>query len=406
VTQDPRPKTEDRRPNLMSLTTTNTTATAFHDYFVKRQREILALTRALVETESPSGNDAGSKAVVSMLAAAARTINAINSIERIPTENYGENLRVQAFAGGRNGARTILILGHTDTVHPLGSLQSRPWRIEGNRAYGPGVFDMKANCALAIEAIRACATLNITPRCPVVLLLTCDEETGSMSGRGLVEAEAKRARSVLVLEPPVAGGRVKTGRKGTGMFTIEARGKAAHAGLEPEKGASAILEIARQIEYLHRMNNQSQGISVNVGVVRGGTVSNVVPAEAVAEVDLRFRSNEEGERAEAAIVALKSYDSRVEIVVRGGINRPPLERTEQVLALYEQARLIAAGFGYELGEAQVGGASDGNFAAAVGAAVLDGLGIDGDGAHATHEHILIDDIARRGTLLAGLMATL
>jgi glutamate carboxypeptidase len=386
--------------------TTDPSTTAFYDYFVKRQREILALTRALVETESPSGDDAGSKAVVSMLAAAARTINAVTTIDRIPSENYGENLRLQAFANGRNGAKTILILGHTDTVHPVGSLHSRPWRIEGNRAYGPGVFDMKANCALAVEAIRACATLNITPRNPLVLLLTCDEETGSMTGRALVEAEAKRARSVLVLEPPASGGRVKTGRKGTGMFTVVARGKAAHAGLEPEKGASAILEIARQIEQLHRMNNQTNGISVNVGVVRGGTVSNVVPAEATAEVDLRFSSNEEGERAEAAILGLRSYDARVELVVRGGVNRPPLERTEHVLALFEQARRIASGIGYELGEAQVGGASDGNFAAAVGAPVLDGLGIDGDGAHATHEHILIDDIARRGALLAGLLATL
>ena len=195
-------------------------ATTFLDYFAKRQREILALTRALVETESPSGDEAGSKAVVSLLAAAARTINAVTTIDRIPVENYGENLRVHAFGNGRKGAKTILILGHTDTVHPLGSLQSRPWRVEGNRAYGPGVFDMKANCALALEAIRACASLNIVPQSQLVLLLTCDEETGSMSGRGLVEAEAS-ARAVLVLEPPASGGRVKTGRKGTGMFTIE-----------------------------------------------------------------------------------------------------------------------------------------------------------------------------------------
>jgi glutamate carboxypeptidase len=360
----------------------------------------------LVETESPSGDEAGSKAVVSMLAAAARTINAVNTIDRIPTENYGENLRVQAFSNGRNSSRTILILGHTDTVHPLGSLQSRPWRVEGNRAYGPGVFDMKANCALAVEVIRACVSLNITPHSPLVLLLTCDEEAGSMTGRALVEAEAKRARAVLVLEPPATGGKVKTGRKGTGMFTIEARGKAAHAGLEPEKGASAILEIARQIEYLHRMNRPVGGVTVNVGVVKGGTVSNVVPAEAKAEVDLRFSSNEEGAEAEKAILGLRSYDPRVQLVVRGGINRPPLERTDQVLALYEQARQIAARIDYELGEAQVGGASDGNFAGAVGAPVLDGLGIDGDGAHATHEHILIDDISRRGALLASLIATL
>jgi glutamate carboxypeptidase len=381
-------------------------ALAFRDYFAKRQGEILALTRALVESESPSGYESGSKAVVSLLAAAARAMSAVTTIDRIPVENYGENLRLHAFGNGKKSSRTILILGHTDTVHPVGSLQSRPWRLEGNRAYGPGVFDMKANCVLALEAIRACASLNIVPQNQVVLLLTCDEETGSLSGRGLVEAESKRARTVLVLEPPATGGRVKTGRKGTGMFTLEVRGKAAHAGLEPEKGASAILEIARQIEHLHRMNNLSIGVTVNVGVVQGGTLSNVVAAEAGAEVDLRFGTNEDGARVEKEILGLRPYDRRVQLLVRGGVNRPPLERTDKVLAVYEHARLIAASMDYELGEAQVGGASDGNFAAAAGATVLDGLGIDGDGAHANHEHILIDDIARRGALLASLISTL
>lgn len=379
---------------------------ALRNYFLNRQREMLSLTRALVESESPSGDEAGSKAVVSLLAAAARTINAVTTIERIPVENYGEHLRVHAFGNGRSSAKTILILGHTDTVHPYGSLQKRPWRVEGNRAYGPGVFDMKANCALALEAIRACGALNLAPQTPIVLLLTCDEETGSLSGKGLVEAEARRARAVLVLEPPAGGGRVKTGRKGTGMFTIEARGRAAHAGLEPEKGASAILELARQIQLLHAMNNSASGITVNVGVVHGGTLSNVVAAEAKAEVDLRFRVNEEGARIEKEILNLRPFDEGVQLIVRGGINRPPLERTEKVLGLYEQARSIARALDYELGEAQVGGASDGNFAAAMGTPVLDGLGLDGDGAHAIHEHILIDDIAPRGALLAGLLASL
>jgi glutamate carboxypeptidase len=390
----------------LSAVISNETIRSLHDYFANRQREVLALTRALVETESPSGDEAGSKAVVSLLAAAARTVSAVASIDRIPSENYGEHLRIHAFATNRNTYQNVLIIGHTDTVHPIGSLKSRPWRVEANRAYGPGVFDMKANCALAIEAIRGCVALNLVPQNPVVLLLTCDEETGSLSGRALVEAEAKRARTVLVLEPPASNGRVKTGRKGTGMFTLEVQGKAAHAGLEPEKGASAIVEMARQIEHLHHLNNPTTGIAVNVGVVRGGTVSNVVAAEAVAEVDLRFSSQADGLAAEKAILNLKPYDSRVRLVVRGGINRPPMERSDKVLSLYEQARHIAAGFDYQLGEAQVGGASDGNFAAAVGAPVLDGLGIDGDGAHAVHEHILIDDIARRGALLAGLLASL
>jgi glutamate carboxypeptidase len=390
----------------MSTDRTNLDVTGLRDHLIHRQREILALTRALVETESPSGDVSGSRAVVSLLAAAARNIAAINSIERVPSENYGEHLRIRAFGDGRNDSRPIVILGHTDTVHPRGALEERPWRVEGNRAYGPGVFDMKANCALAVEVIRACSNLGITPRQPLVLLLTCDEEKGSMSGRSLVEAEAKRSRAVLVIEPPAIGGRVKTGRKGTGIFTIVARGRAAHAGLEPEKGASAVLEIARQIQRLHEISNTSTGISVNVGVVRGGTASNVVPAEAYAEVDVRFSTNEDASRIEHEMAALRPFDSRVQVIVRGEINRPPLQRTDKVVSLFEQARTIAEALDYELEEAQVGGASDGNFAAAVGASVLDGLGINGDGAHAAHEHILIDDIPKRGALLAGLLSTL
>lgn len=380
-------------------------ATTFREYFNNRQTELLALTRALVESESPSGDMAGSRAVVSLLAAAARTIPAVTAVERVPSENYGEHLRIRAFGSpSRKDAPPILILGHTDTVHARGSLEKRPWRVEGNRVYGPGVFDMKANCALVVETVRALSVLNIPPRQPLVILLTCDEETGSMTGRSLVETEARRSRAVLVLEPPASGGRVKTGRKGTGIFTIETRGRAAHAGLEPEKGASAILELARQVDRLHGLSRD--GITVNVGVIHGGTLSNVVPAEARAEVDVRFTTHEEGQWIEEQVKNLRPFDSRVQIVVHGGINRPPLERNEQVQGLYEHARGVAAVFDYDLNEAQVGGASDGNFAAAVGAAVLDGLGIEGDGAHAVHEHIVLDDIAVRGAILAGLISTL
>lgn len=374
------------------------------DYFLTRQDAIVAFARALVETESPSGDEAGSKAVVSLLAAAAAGISRSTTIERVASENYGEHLRVTAFGDLRE--KPIVILGHTDTVHPLGSLNHRPWRIEGNRAYGPGIFDMKANCALAIELIRACVATGLTPKRPVVLLLTCDEETGSRTGKQLVEAEARRARAVLVLEPPGNGGRVKTGRKGTGIFTIEARGCAAHAGLEPEKGASAILELARQTERLHSFNGSSGGISINVGTFHGGTLSNVVPATARAEIDVRFSSADEAARVEKEIFNLRPYDDRVQLIVTGGINRPPLERNEKVLHLYGRAKALAHQLNFDLGEIQVGGASDGNFAAAAGAAVLDGLGIAGDGAHATHEHIILDDIPRRGALLAGLIATL
>lgn len=366
---------------------------------------MVAFARALVEAESPSGAEIESKAVVSLLAAAASGISCVTSIERIPSEDYGEHLRVTAFAEGSR-EKPIVILGHTDTVHPLGSLSERPWRIEGNRAYGPGVFDMKANCALALEVIRACAANGRTPKRPVVLLLTCDEETGSRTGRQLVEAVARRAHSVLVLEPPASGGRVKTGRKGTGIFTIEARGRAAHAGLEPEKGANAILELAKQTARLQSLNGTAGGITVNVGVFNGGTLSNVVPAWAKAEVDIRFTTADEAELIQSEFRNLPPFDERVRLIVSGGINRPPMERNEKVIRLYQNAKAIAAELNFDLEETQVGGASDGNFAAAVGAPVLDGLGIEGDGAHANHEHIILDDIPRRGALLAGLITTL
>jgi glutamate carboxypeptidase len=378
---------------------------ALSNYFLGRKDKIVALARALVEAESPSGDEAGSKAIVSLLAAAAEEIGGVTTIERIASENYGEHLRVTAFADAPD-ANTILVLGHTDTVHPRGSLKQRPWRVEDGKAYGPGVFDMKANCALAIEVIRACVATGIRPQRPVVLLLTCDEETGSFTGRQFVEAEARKAHAVLVLEPPGSGGRAKTGRKGTGIFSIEARGLAAHAGLEPEKGASAILELARQTDRLHSFNGAAGGISVNVGVFHGGTLSNVVAAEARAEVDVRFGTADEAARIESEILNLRPTDPRVQLMVKGGINRPPLERNEKVLALYDRAKALARQLNFELGETQVGGASDGNFAAAAGATVLDGLGIDGDGAHATHEHIVVDDIPRRGALLTGLIASL
>jgi len=378
---------------------------ALHDHFVARQHELLALTCALVETESPSGDKDGSSEVVSLVASAAGSISAVNSVERITSEDFGEHVRIRAFAG-QNDAAPIVILGHTDTVHPRGSIKERPWRSEGRRIYGPGVFDMKANVALALEALRACEATNCLPASPITILLTCDEESGSPSGRSLVEEEAKNARAVLVLEPPASGGRVKTGRKGTGIFAVDVHGRAAHAGLEPEKGVSAVLELARQTLRLTNLNNPAAGTTVTVTVVQGGTHSNVVPAEARAEVDMRFGSAEEGRRIESAILNLKPFDERAQVIVSGGINRPPLERTAKVEQLYYRAREIAGLLDFDLGEATVGGASDGNFVGAMGVAVLDGLGIEGDGAHAANEHIVVDNIPLRGALLAGLIASL
>jgi glutamate carboxypeptidase len=362
--------------------------------------------RALVEAESPSGDLQGNNAAVSLLVGAAREIDLETEVAFESDPVYGTHLLIRAFADDKTGAPTTLILGHTDTVHPRGSTTARPWREEDGRLYGPGIFDMKANCVLAIESLRACAMLKLRPTRPVVILLTCDEEVGSQSGRALVEAEARRAAHVLVFEPSAPGGRAKTARKGTGSYTVRAEGRAAHAGLDPEKGASAILEIARQIERLHALNDLPRGITVNAGVVSGGTRSNVVAAEAQTEVDVRFSTMGDALRLEETIMNLRPFDERVKLSVEGAVNRPPLERSEAVVALYEHARRIASAIGFELGEASVGGASDGNFAAAVGATVLDGLGIAGDGAHAAHEHIIRSDITRRGAFLSALLITL
>jgi glutamate carboxypeptidase len=378
---------------------------SLREVFVKRQSEFLSSVRALVEIESPSGDVDGSRQAVSLLAEMAAPIRSVDAIDRIPGPDFGEHLRVRAF-GKKNDDRPILLLGHTDTVHPRGSIHTRPWRVDGNRIHGPGIFDMKSNCVLAIEILRALDASKIKPAAPITLLLTCDEESGSPSGRSLVEAEAKNARAVLVMEPSATGGRAKTARKGTGMFTIEVEGRAAHAGLDPEKGVNAVLELARQTLRLSELNDPANGTNVSVTMFSGGTASNVVPARATAEVDMRFASLDLGIAVESDILGARPFDSRASVTVTGGVNRPPLERTAMVADLYQRAREIAALLDFDLGEASVGGGSDGNFAAALGVSVLDGLGIEGDGAHADHEHIILDNIATRGAMLAGLIASL
>lgn len=371
-----------------------------------RQAEVEAFIQALVEVESPSGDAEGSRGVVDLLVQAAERLSCVDAIERIDVPDFGQNCVIRAFQKQNAAAKQIMLVGHTDTVHERGALSERPWRRDNGRIYGPGTFDMKGNCALAIEVLRTLDDLNIAPSFGVTLVLTCDEEVGSLSGWPLLERVARSqeaTRCALVMEPPAAGGSVKTGRKGTGIFAIKVEGRAAHAGLEPEKGASAILELARQTEQLHAINRAGTGITLNVGVVHGGTRSNVVAAEAQGEIDVRFSTEAESLEIERILSNLKPIDERTKVFVSGGINRPPMERTPAVIELFEKARAVAAQLDFELGEAQVGGASDGNFIAAMGIPVLDGLGISGDGAHATHEHIEADDIARRGALIGGLL---
>ena len=372
------------------------------DYFQARQEAIIISIREIVEIESPSCDAERSRAVVLWIETEARKIGLDLEIQKIPAEEYGEHLIIRAFSGDN---KPVFLLGHTDTVHPLGSKFANPTRIEGDKLYGCGIFDMKANIVLMLEALRFFAERDLIPVRPITILLSCDEEVGSYTGRELVEREANKSKFCCVFEPS-AGGRIKTGRKGTGMFTIKAHGIPAHAGLEPEKGVSAILEISRQIEKLHALNNVSVGTTVNVCTVKGGTTTNVIPEHAECTVDVRFSTMEEAERIDVAIRELVPVDIHVHLHISGGINRPPMERTDAVAALYEKARGLANSFGYEVGETQVGGASDGNFVGALGIPVLDGLGTAGDGAHTLNEHILLSDIAQRATLVTLLLNTI
>jgi glutamate carboxypeptidase len=370
------------------------------EYFTARTDSIVEAIREIVEIESPSRDAAASREVVSWIEEQFRATGTEVQFDRFSAEGFGDHLVIRAFAGTE---KPVLLLGHTDTVHPVGTKAINPTRIEGEKFYGCGIFDMKANIILVLEAFRYFAKSGKKPPRPINFLLSCDEEIGSRSGREHVEREAALADHCLVLEPSAAG-RVKTGRKGTGMYTIKAHGVPAHAGLEPEKGASAILELSRQIERLHAMNAADRGTTVNVCTASGGTTSNVIPEHAECSVDVRFTTMAEAERIDADIQALASVDERVSLEVIGGINRPPMERTDAVVRLYEKARETAMAFGYDLDETQVGGASDGNFVGSLGIPVLDGLGIDGDGAHTLHEHILVSDIAKRPTLVTLLLS--
>ncbi len=391
-------KFDSSRPHF-SFSNINQFMKRLLDYFQAKRASILDSIYKIVEIESPSRNLTGSRAVVGFIEQQAQTFSSNFEIEKIYAEDYGEHLIIRAF---HSNEKPILLLGHTDTVHPIGTKLKNPTRIEGGKFYGVGIFDMKANCVLMLEILRAFQELNLRSPRPLTILLSCDEEIGSPTGRELVEREAKLAKFCLVCEPS-ANGKVKTERKGTANYWLKAHGVPAHAGLEPEKGASAILEIARQIERLHALNTFEKGTTVNVCLIGGGTASNVIPENADCSIDVRFTSILEAERIESEIKNLKSFDEKVSLHILGEINRPPLERTEAVINLYEKARQIARQLGYELGETQVGGASDGNFVGALGVPVLDGLGISGNGAHTLEEFIFVDDIPQRAALIASLL---
>lgn len=369
------------------------------EYFRIRQPETVEAIREIVDIESPSYNATQNAAVADWIEKQLADIRLDLTFERVKAEGFGEHIIIRAF---HTGEPHTLLLGHTDTVHPLGTNKQNPTRIEGDQFYGCGIFDMKSGIVLMLEALRFFAVTGTKPAKPITILLSCDEEIGSHTGREHVEHEASSASSCLVLEPS-ADGRVKTGRKGTGMYKLRAHGVPAHAGLEPEKGANAIAELARQIDGIHAIAKPDIGTTVNVTTFHGGTATNVIPEHAECEIDVRFSKMAESERIDAELRALTAFDPPISLELSGGINRPPLERTDAVIAFYEKARELAASFDYGLGETQVGGASDGNFVAALGVPILDGLGIAGAGAHMLTEHILVSDIAKRATLVTLLL---
>lgn len=358
---------------------------------------LLGLVRALAECESPSTDKASVDRCGAMAAHCLRELGA--RVTTLPGGDAGDIVRAEI--GGGTGQ--LLILGHLDTVWPVGQLQTMPVRIEDGRLHGPGVYDMKAGIALTLLAVRAMHRLGLQPARKVVWLLTSDEEIGSGVGRPVLEAEADRSVAVLVPEPPLPDGGLKTARKAVGDFTIEAHGIAAHAGAAPERGASAVLEIAHQIVDLHAVRDPDAGLSISAGVVSGGSRTNVVPEYARVDLDVRVSTAAGATRIERTIASLRPHVEGVRLQVRGSVGRPPLERTPGVVRLYELARAIAANLGRDLPEGAAGSGSDGSFTAARGIPTLDGLGAPGDGAHARHEHVTIDTLAWRAALLAGLI---
>ncbi|HKS39862.1 MAG TPA: M20 family metallopeptidase [Blastocatellia bacterium] len=368
---------------------------------------MLEFMRWLVEQESMSREPEATQRIAENLGERIAEMGA--KVDLLSDLRYGATLRAR-FALNHNSQtfddKQLLVVGHLDTVWPLGTLSVRPFRVEGERAFGPGIFDMKAGVTIATFAARAIKELSRSTQRPVTFLMTCDEETGSHFSREVIEEEARRARAALVIEPPIPGGTIKTARKGVGEFELIAHGRSAHAGNDPRSGISAITEMAHQILAINKLMDYERGTTLNVGVIHGGVLSNVIAAEAIASVDMRYQTAEEGARITEAIAALKPVLDGARLEVRGGINRPPLVRTPEIAALFEQAKRLATEIDYELKEGSVGGGSDGNFIAALGVPVLDGLGVDGAGAHAEHEHIIISDIPRRAALLTRLIETI
>ena len=372
----------------------------------QRRREMLGTLQALVELESPSLDKTAVDRLGEFLAQEFARLGGQVKVHRQAAA--GNHLEVSFAAERRgHGGQPILLLGHMDTVYEVGTLKSMPFRVAQGRAWGPGTLDMKSGITQVLFALRAMRQALGGLGRPLTVLLVSDEEIGSPTSRRLTEALARKAQAVLVLEPAQGlEGALKTARKGVGDYVVKVTGKAAHAGLDFRSGHSAILELAQQIAVIQTFTDLGRGLTVNVGVVRGGTRTNVVAAEAAAEVDVRIERLDDAALIEEKFRSLRPFNPKCRVEISGGINRPPLERSQGGALLYGVAKGLARGLGWELGEAAVGGGSDGNFTAALGVPTLDGLGGVGDGAHAPRESVLLAESPRRAALLAGLIETI
>jgi glutamate carboxypeptidase len=368
-----------------------------------QQPALIALLRELVQCESPSDDRASIGRFVELLADRTSDIAAARTFDG---GARGDHLLLEFNLPGRRKKGRILGLGHSDTVWPMGTLATMPWREEAGRLFGPGVLDMKSGLAFFVFAARALRDLDIPAPAKVSLLVVSDEEVGSHSSRNFTESEARKSSAVLVLEPGTGlEGKLKTARKGVGGFRLRVRGKSSHAGVDFAAGANAIVELAHQIPAIAAFSDPGAGVTVNPGLICGGTRTNVVPAEASVDVDYRVPRLRDLDRLNRRINALRPRDKRCSLEITGELNRPPMERTADVIRLFRTARRLAAGLGVHLEESSTGGGSDGNFTAGLGIPTLDGIGGVGEGAHAAHESILADRIADRTALLAKLMAT-
>ncbi|MEW6308976.1 MAG: M20 family metallopeptidase [Bacillota bacterium] len=370
-------------------------------WLTARTADMLALLKELVELESPSTDKDAVDRLGARIAAELERVGA--AVRLLPGSDRGDHIRAQSGAGA-SGSQ-VLVLCHMDTVWPVGEVQRRPFRVEGGRALGPGTQDMKAGIVQLCFALAALAADGRKVKDRVVALVTSDEEIGSGSSRQSIEDEARRSRAVLVLEP-AAGSALKTSRKGVGGFAVKVEGRAAHAGADPERGISAIEELAWQTLKLQRLTSFASGTTVNVGVVSGGSRTNVVAASAEAKVDVRVVTAAEGEKVAAAIRGLTPFLEGARVSVTGGIGRPPMERTPGNLALFNQARELGRELGLELTESSSGGGSDGNFTSALGVPTLDGLGAVGDGAHSVDEWVLVESLPQRAAVLGRLLETI